>query len=153
MQCILALDREDFQLNYQIQLYWTNLDLIFISAVRGVTTQIQIGLLRLRSKENPFPCLIFFSSPWVALWFCYVRSGLKSSNRKNYHSSANHALRLYRDDNIPVICLGTCHKPMVLPFYCSCLRDNSGFIKTPKNLHCVSCCKVQNKWGISSVKH
>lgn len=134
----------------------TKFNLIFISAVRGVTTQIQIGVLRLRTIyptllqgwNYPFPCLFFFfsmSCTHALLWFCYVRSDLKCSNRKNYYSSANHASKLYRYDNIPVICQGTGHKPRVLPCYYSYLRDNSSFIKIPKNLPCVSCCIVQNK--------
>lgn len=92
MQCILALDREDFQSNYQIQMHCKTLDLIFVSVVGGVSPQIQIST---QIKRYRVGTLLFFiclsSSARVALCFWYVRSGLKFSNRKTYHSSANHA--------------------------------------------------------------
>lgn len=87
------------------------------------------------------------SSAWVALCF------LKSSNRQNFHySSANFALGLDIVDSI----LGTEHKKWGLSFltlFIAYMRDNNGLLlSTSKILPFVSCCIMQNKWGIVSVK-
>lgn len=69
MQCILALNRDDFQSNYQIQLHCTNIDLIFVSNV-GVTPQIQISAQIKKYRVGTVLFLVCLSSSArVALCF------------------------------------------------------------------------------------